>query len=180
MNPRDVKFTDRLNRIFKNLEGETRNNAGDLWDDESIGNYILEEKEKYLSQYEMLVTSRIDYIHPEFGFENRRVGMVQVKNLIVDCIESNGARYSIRIGTVKFDNFIFVGFVVGLMTWVGQVKNKVFELKDLSINYIHDSIDLNSSIENSTATEYIKNMIKPNPLMDMLDDEERDLFKGVF
>jgi hypothetical protein len=128
----------------------------------------------------MFVTSRIDYIHPEFGFEGRKVGMVQVKNLIVDCIESNGSRYSIRIGTVEVDNFIFVGFVVGMMTWVGQVKNKIFKLEDLNINHIHDSIDLTSSIQNSAATEYIKNMIKPNPIMDKLDDEERNIFKGVF
>ena len=47
MNPEDVKFTDRLTKIFKNLEGEPRNNAGDFWDDESIGNYILEEKKEY-------------------------------------------------------------------------------------------------------------------------------------
>jgi hypothetical protein len=182
MRPEDVKFSDRLTKVFKNLKGLPRTKEGDLWDDQSIEDYILDKKEEYLMEFEMSIASRIDYIHPEFGFEGRKRGMVKVKNLIVDCIEEkgNGNRYSIKVGMVEVDNFMFVGFTVGMMAWAGKVQNKIFKFSDLNINHIHDNIDITNSIQDSDATEYIKDMIKPNPIMDKLDKEERDLFKGVF
>jgi len=182
MNPNNVKFSTRLTKVFKDLKGLPRsNNENDLWNDQLIENYILDKKGEYLMEFEMSMAGRLDYMHPEFGFEGRRRGMVNVKDLTVDCIEEkNGNRYSIKVGMVEVDNFMFVGFTVGMMAWAGQIKNKVFKFEDLNINHIHDNIDITTSIENSAATEYIKNMIKPNPILDKLDDEERNIFKGVF
>ena len=181
MNPNNVNFSNRLTKVFKDLKGLPRNEEGDLWDDQSIKAHTLIKKLTYLEEFEMSIANRIDYMHPEFGFEGRKRGMINVKDLTVDCIEEkNGDRYSIKVGMVEVDNFMFVGFTVGMMAWAGKVQNKVFKFSDLNINHIHDNIDLTTSIQDSDATEYIKNLIKPNPILDNLDDEERNIFRGVF
>lgn len=181
MKVEDVQFTKELTKLYEDLKGLSRSRApNDLWDDKLIEEYIFDKKAEYLMEFEMSIANRIDYIHPEFGFEGRKRGMVKVKDLIVDYIkEKNGNQYTIKIGTVEVDNFIFVGFTVGMMAWVGQVQNKFFKFDDLSMEHIHNNIDLTSSIQDSAATNYIKDKIKPRPIADASSKKARDLFGGL-
>lgn len=198
MNPNDVQFTKRMTDLYLRLKGKPRTKEGELWDDESIEKEIEKKKTGYLESFEQSMATAIDYSHPELGFEYRRKGMVHIKKLIIDTFHEHptdeySARYSLFLGlgvvpknVDLIEDLYFIGFRVGLVIRTFQIKSKSFDFNDLSINHIHDMIQsdvfaiLNSSIDDSAPVKYIEKTIKPNPIMDKLDKEERDIFKGVF
>ena len=64
---------------------------------------------------------------------------------------------------------------VGMNYYFFPVENSIFKFSDLDIEYINEHIN-----ESETIKNYIKKLTEPMPIMDKLDDEERDIFKGVF
>ena len=47
------------------------------------------------------------------------------------------------------------------------------------MEHIHNNIDLTSSIQDSAATNYIKDKIKPRPIANASSKKARDLFGGL-
>jgi len=186
MNWEDVKFTDRLTKVFKDLPyNEVPNN--------NLSDYILDKKAEYLIDFETFMVNRIQELYPEIYSGTNQTSQIETKNLIIDCTSKDSNRI-IKLGTAEYNKNWFIGLNVTNMMWIAPIQNKFFKLEDLNINYISDNLDINSfipysdknkyklssSILHSNAVKYIKDMIKPNPILDKLDDEERNIFKGVF
>jgi len=180
MNSEAVKFTDRLTKAFKK-------------DLENLPFAIEDIKCEYLVDFEAFMFNNIQEYYPEMYYGANESSEIETKDLIIDCMSEDYNRI-IKVGTAEYNKNWFIGLYTKGMMWIAPIQNKFFKLEDLSINYIHNNLGsssfvpysdkkrykLTSSMLHSNAVKYIEDMIKPNPLMDMLDDEERDLFKGVF
>jgi hypothetical protein len=178
MNYQHVKFTDRLTKVIKDFKdlpyGEVSRKPY-----LNLSDYILDKKAEYFTDFETFMVNRIQVLYPEIYSEANQTSQIETKNLIIDCMSKDFNRI-IKVGTAKYNKNWFIGLTVTNMMWIAPIQNKFFKFEDLSINYISDNIDINSSILHSNAVKYIKDMIKPNPILDKLDDEERNIFKGVF
>jgi len=175
----DVKFTDRLTNLYKDLEGLPHTKEGDLWDDEYIEGYILDKKHEYLMDFQEFMVNRIKVFYPEIYSKANQTSEIKIKNLNVDYISKADSRYTIKVGVAEYNKIWFIGFSVGMMMWVAPIQNIFFNFNDLNMEHIHNNIDINTSIQDSAATKYIKNKIKPRPISDASSKKARDLFGGL-
>jgi hypothetical protein len=59
------------------------------------------------------------------------------------------------------------------------IENNSLDINEISFNKLFELQKKNQYIKTETV-QYIEEFLKPRPIIDRLDKEERDLFKGVF
>lgn len=162
--PSNVKITDKLLNNLDTLFGL------DQRDKKLFENSILKLKEAFLELGEGFIKTKdknatmvklfLDNFHSESGRPIFGVGLA----------ESDHHRYIVFFGHGKF-NFHQLYF---------PIKNKLFKFSDIDLKFIHSTLEKKHDYYSLDIDSYFKELTKPMPVMDHLDKEERDIFKGVF
>ena len=171
MHTEDVIFTKRK---FEGFDG-----LSNFFDDQvSLDDYIYQIKNKILDDTSLWLASCgvellklvVDFFH------SKRDGNYDIK---LGLGQGMGGKYS------KDENFLV--FMVDVHRRILPIQNKIFDFNDIDIDFIHNSLEkegyksINSDFFwHSAAMRYLEDLTKPMPIMDKLDKEERDIFKGVF
>ena len=172
MHTEDVIFTKRKFEGFDSLN----NFFGD--DKTALDDYIYQIKNKIFIDTSRWVSSSGIYLLKlivDF-FQSKRDGNY---NIILGLGQGMGGKYS------KDENFLV--FMVDVHRRILPIENNIFDFNDIDIDFIHNSLEkegyksINSDFFwHSAAMRYLEDLAKPMPIMDKLDREERDIFKGVF
>jgi len=151
MKPEDVQYTERMVEYSKI-------------------DFYKTTKQHYLDSFKEAMNRALYFNNVCFD-ENTPL---DIKNLIVDCKKGIGTYSVYSIGFFMISSDKKTKYV-GMNYYFFPVENSVFKFSDLDIEYINEHIN-----ESETIKNYIKKLTEPMPIMDKLDDEERNIFKGVF
>jgi hypothetical protein len=152
MKPDDVQYTERMVEYNKI-------------------DFYKTTKEQYLNEFK----GAMDHALWSKGYMDKEVPL-DIKNLIVDCKKGLGVTTVYSIGFFMISSDKKTKYV-GIHNLFFPVENSVFKFSDLDIDYINNHIN---EFYQSTIKNYIKKLTEPMPIIDKLDDEERNIFKGVF
>jgi len=193
MNPEDVQVTPRL--IKHTLEFYTHGQKVNpvYYEDPSnvkitdkiLNNldtlFGLDQRDKKLFEKSILKRKE-DFLELGEGFIKTKDKNAKMVKLLLDNFHAESARPIFGVGLAESDNrkyIVFFGhgnFKFEQMYF--PIKNKLFKFSDIDLKFIHSSLEKNWDFY--SLDSYFKELTKPMPLMDMLDDEEREIFKGVF
>ena len=161
--PSNVKITDRILNSLDTIFG-------------------LDQKNKKLFEESILAKKfhLLDIAQTFIKSENRSAIMVK---LFADKYHSkNGRSIIFGVGLAKSKDIDYIVFIKqeehGFFEEYFPIQNKIFDFNDIDLNYIHSTLE--KKYDFLLVQDYLKKLVGPNPIMDKLDKEERDIFKGVF